>query len=156
MTWCYENDECNLLHKLSTEYVFHFFCSAHALFWWKSRLNKFDRTVSTDSTDYHLETLSFLLVHSRFLTNRNNSWYIAVISALIFIIQKFRGGYPLSSLYKITTFMHYKTEDIVVNFIDIKAFRSLTSFLNSRYLQNNAITQLPGTVFSGPTNLYRL
>ena len=63
--------------------------------------------------------------------------------------------------------MHYKTEDFhifpetlkrkrtfkAVNFIDIKVFRSLTSFLNSRYLQNNAITQLPETVFSGLTNL---
>ena len=67
--------------------------------------------------------------------------------------------------------MHYKIEDVhifpealkrkrkfkVVNFIDIKVFRSLTSFLiNSRYLQNNAITQLPETVFSGLTWLGQL
>ena len=66
--------------------------------------------------------------------------------------------------------MHYKTEDVhifpetlkwkrkfkVVNFIDTKVFRSLTSFLNSRLLHNNAITQLPETVFSGLTNLYWL
>ena len=66
--------------------------------------------------------------------------------------------------------MRYKTEDVhifpetlkrkrkfkVVNFIDIKVFRSLTSCLNSRYLQNNAITQLPETVFSGVTNLLAL
>ena len=59
--------------------------------------------------------------------------------------------------------MHYKTEDVhifpetlkrkrkfeVINFIDINVFRSLTSFLNSRGLQNNAITQLPERVFSG-------
>ena len=63
--------------------------------------------------------------------------------------------------------MHYKTEDVhifpetlkrkrkfkVVNFIDIKVFRSLTSFLNPRLLQNNAITELPETVFSGLTRL---
>ena len=66
--------------------------------------------------------------------------------------------------------MHYKTEDVhifpdtlkrkrkfkVVNFIDINVFRSLTSFLNSRYLQNNAITELPEMVFSGLKNLYML
>ena len=63
--------------------------------------------------------------------------------------------------------MHYKTEDVhifpeklkrkrkfkVVNFIDINVFRSLTSFLNSRFLQNNAITELPETVFSGLARL---
>ena len=63
--------------------------------------------------------------------------------------------------------MHYKTEDVnifpetlktkrkfkVVNFIDIKVFRSLKSSLNSRNLQNNAVTQLPETVFSGLTKL---
>ena len=64
--------------------------------------------------------------------------------------------------------MHYKTEDVhifpetlkrkvkVVNFIDIKVFPNLTSFLNARYLQNNTITELPETVFSGLTNLYML
>ena len=64
--------------------------------------------------------------------------------------------------------MHYKTEDVhifpetlkrkvkVVNFIDIKVFPNLTSFLNSRYLQNNTITELPETVLSGLTNLYML
>ena len=66
--------------------------------------------------------------------------------------------------------MHYKSEDVhifpetlkrkrkfeVVNFIDIKVFRSLTSFLNSRDLQNNAITELPETVFSELTDLYVL
>ena len=66
--------------------------------------------------------------------------------------------------------MHYKTEDVhifpetlkwkrkfkVVNFIDIKVFRSLTSFLNYRNLQNNAIAQLADTVFSELTNLYWL
>ena len=64
--------------------------------------------------------------------------------------------------------MHYKTEDVhifpetlkrkvkVVNFIDIKVFPNLTSFLNSRYLQNNAITELPEMVFSGLKNLYML
>ena len=66
--------------------------------------------------------------------------------------------------------MHYNTEDVhifpetlkkkkkfkVVNFVDIKVFCSLTSFLNSRHLQNNAINELPEMGFLGLTRLIEL